>query len=299
MWRQALRELRHRPSRLIGTLAAIVLSVAFLAGILVFVETEGQALAKGQSLTTSRADLVVSAGWVGEHPTFAPVQQVLAAAPGVDAVESFTPGYGMVSAGAHKDYASLTPIPQDERLRWFTLASGRLPAAAGEVALPESSARDWGLSVGHTMVVNRVQSTVVGLMRQPRTSGPMVYLPSGTTAGEAAPALVVVLLHPGTSAADATAALRDRLATSGLAQDVEIRTAAAYQAEQVNSLARGLDVMRTMLLAFGGIALLTGGIIIANTFAIVVASRRRSIGLLRALGASKAQTGRALSLIHI
>ncbi|HBX83000.1 MAG TPA: hypothetical protein DEH05_18250, partial [Propionibacteriaceae bacterium] len=106
----------------------------------------------------------------------------------------------------------------------------------------------------------------------------MVYLPSGTTAGEAAPALVVVLLHPGTSAADATAALRDRLATSGLAQDVEIRTAAAYQAEQVNSLARGLDVMRTMLLAFGGIALLTGGIIIANTFAIVVASRRRSIG---------------------
>ena len=138
MWRQALRELRHRPSRLIGTLAAIVLSVAFLAGILVFVETEGQALAKGQSLTTSRADLVVSAGWVGEHPTFAPVQQVLAAAPGVDAVESFTPGYGMVSAGAHKDYASLTPIPQDERLRWFTLASGRLPAAAGEVALPES-----------------------------------------------------------------------------------------------------------------------------------------------------------------
>ncbi len=296
MWRQALRELRHRPSRLIGTLAAIVLSVAFLAGILVFVETEGQALAKGQSLTTSRADLVVSAGWVGEHPTFAPVQQVLAAAPGVDAVESFTPGYGMVSAGAHKDYASLTPIPQDERLRWFTLASGRLPAAAGEVALPESSARDWGLSVGHTMVVNRVQSTVVGLMRQPRTSGPMVYLPSGTTAGEAAPALVVVLLHPGTSAADATAALRDRLATSGLAQDVEIRTAAAYQAEQVNSLARGLDVMRTMLLAFGGIALLTGGIIIANTFAIVVASRRRSIGLLRALGASKAQTGRALVL---
>lgn len=296
MWRQALRELRHRPSRLIGTLAAIALSVAFLAGILVFVETEGQALAKEQSLTTSRADLVVSAAWVGEHPTFAPVQQVLASAPGVEAVESSIPGYGLVSAGTHKAYASLTPIPQNERLRWFSLASGRLPAAAGEVALPESTARDWGLSVGHTMMVNRVQSTVVGLMRQPRTSTPMVYLPGSTTAGEATPAVVVVLLRSGTSVGDASAALRDRLATSGLAKEVEIRTAAAFQAEQVNSLARGMDVMRTMLLAFGGIALLTGGIIIANTFAIVVAARRRSIGLLRALGASKAQTGRAFVL---
>ncbi|HSN42805.1 MAG TPA: FtsX-like permease family protein, partial [Propionibacteriaceae bacterium] len=57
-------------------------------------------------------------------------------------------------------------------------------------------------------------------------------------------------------------------------------------------LTRDFDVMKNMLLAFSAVAALVGMIIIANTFTILLAQRRRQIGLLRAVGASGSQVRR-------
>ena len=48
-----------------------------------------------------------------------------------------------------------------------------------------------------------------------------------------------------------------------------------------------MEIARTALSLFGALALFMGGFIIFNTFRTVVAERRRDIGLLRALGATR------------
>ena len=52
-------------------------------------------------------------------------------------------------------------------------------------------------------------------------------------------------------------------------------------------LADGFDVFRNLLWAFAAIAAVVGMITIANTFTILLAQRRRQIGLLRAVGLSR------------
>ena len=50
-----------------------------------------------------------------------------------------------------------------------------------------------------------------------------------------------------------------------------------------------VDILQTILLAFGGVALLVGAFVIFNTFSITVAQRTRELALLRTLGAARRQ----------
>ncbi|WP_369973628.1 ABC transporter permease [Prauserella sp. PE36] len=52
------------------------------------------------------------------------------------------------------------------------------------------------------------------------------------------------------------------------------------------------ETLTTLLLALGGIALLVGGIGVANTMVIAVLERRAEVGLRRALGATRAHVRR-------
>ena len=84
--------------------------------------------------------------------------------------------------------------------------------------------------------------------------------------------------------------------------DVTVKTgqqAAADQTKQVSDTIGG--VLKPILLAFGGVAVLVGAFIIFNAFSMTVAQRRREFAMLRALGASRRQvlsimTGEALLL---
>src|ERR1035441_8963341 len=55
-----------------------------------------------------------------------------------------------------------------------------------------------------------------------------------------------------------------------------------------------LSFLRTFLLIFAYVSLVVGAFIIFNTFSITVAQRTREFGLLRTLGASRAQIMRAV-----
>jgi putative ABC transport system permease protein len=67
---------------------------------------------------------------------------------------------------------------------------------------------------------------------------------------------------------------------------------AAKQAKE--SWTRALGFLTTGMRVFAAVALLVGGFIIFNTFSILVAHRARELGLLRALGASRAQVTTAV-----
>ena len=73
-----------------------------------------------------------------------------------------------------------------------------------------------------------------------------------------------------------------------------MRTGAEQAATDTSDLESNLSFLRTFLLVFAYVALVVGAFIIFNTFSITVAQRTREFGLLRTLGASRAQVMRSV-----
>ena len=88
------------------------------------------------------------------------------------------------------------------------------------------------------------------------------------------------------SVSDAT--LRDRI-RAVLPRTLDVRTGAQQAAQQTSDLESQLGFLRTFLLIFAYVALFVGAFIIFNTFSITVAQRTREFGLLRTMGATRAQ----------
>jgi putative ABC transport system permease protein len=80
-----------------------------------------------------------------------------------------------------------------------------------------------------------------------------------------------------------------RRVSAVLPAGVEAVTGKAVTAENQSAIRKALSFFNTFLLIFAVIALLVGGFMMFNTFAITVAQRTRENGLLRALGASRRQ----------
>jgi putative ABC transport system permease protein len=73
-----------------------------------------------------------------------------------------------------------------------------------------------------------------------------------------------------------------------------IRTARAAEMDTIKSETGGMNIVQVFLLIFGFIALLVAGIVISNTFQVIVAQRRRNLALLRAIGAKRSQLYRSV-----
>src|SRR5205085_7758991 len=90
-------------------------------------------------------------------------------------------------------------------------------------------------------------------------------------------------------------ALRARIA-GVLPDKYEVVTDAQAAQEAERSWTQALGFLTTGLFMFAMVALLVSAFIIFNTFSILIAQRTRELGLLRALGASRAQvTGSVLA----
>ena len=292
--RDAWREISRHPRRYAAVLAAIAISTGFLVGSLVFVATSTHALEVSVSERTAGADLVVTA-----EPDWPVVSRTLQPLPGVAHTEPMLTAYAPFSGPTASGYLALSSLPADPRLRGGRLAEGRWPAAADEVAVSAGTARRYGLTVGRSVsvvdgVVERTYPLrVTGLVAEPRgvlTEGGA----SGTVtldflARWPTSALHLVLVEPDRAAADVAATVREVLPAG-----TEVSTASAYAQAELEALTDGADLAGIVLLVAGGIALVAGSMIITNTFAIVVVQRRRQIGLLRTLGAARADVRRTL-----
>jgi putative ABC transport system permease protein len=100
-----------------------------------------------------------------------------------------------------------------------------------------------------------------------------------------------LVIGDGSTSADQLAAHISELISADRAT---VQTSADYAEQKVQDLAQGADIFGYLLLIFGVIALLVGAILIVNTFLILLAQRRRQVGLLRAVGASGSQVRRSM-----
>ena len=78
------------------------------------------------------------------------------------------------------------------------------------------------------------------------------------------------------------------------APDFAVRTGKEQAEKSAQDLSDALGFIRIALLVFAGVALLVGGFLIFNTFAVTVAQRTKEFALLRTLGASRAQVLRSV-----
>lgn len=328
----AWREVRVRPARYASTLAAIVLAIGFLVATQTSAVTESQALAKRDSLFVSKADVVIESHlWHSGNARqqrdtalhFA--DEFLREQPGIEAIEKFSQVYGRISNGQATAGVMLTSSPADAALRWYDVTTGRLPQTATEIVLTQETATQLGLGVGDTVRLDSKPSrtlTVVGLTDQRGFADPPGYITfdliekldaafpppdlrilvnpkkfANTTPGSSGDGVGVWLLVKldDPAQADAVAsAVQQQLTSFGLMKYlVQARTAADVRNEAIRELASGSDWISAVLGGAGLIALVVGALIITNTFAVLMAQRRRHLALLRLVGATRAQVLRS------
>ncbi|KJY18290.1 MULTISPECIES: ABC transporter permease [unclassified Streptomyces] len=170
---------------------------------------------------------------------------------------------------------------------WLNDATGRYPS----VVLGDVSARRLGITEpGQQVFIGGRYFTVIGIL------GPVPLAPeierSALIGWDAAERLLGFDGHPTAvyerSADDRVAAVRELIARTANPQAPSAVSvtdpSAALQAKAATE-----GAFSTLLLGLGGIALLVGGVGVANTMIISVLERRHEIGLRRSLGGTRGQ----------
>ncbi|MGO4957864.1 FtsX-like permease family protein [Luteococcus sp. Sow4_B9] len=302
MFADAAREVRHHPGRIVATLVAIAISVAFMAGVSIFMATQTKALGRSMALVTSQSDAVASINTAKTGVDDAKVLAALKAVPGVKAVEPAASGMGSLSTDEKQVYASLYAVPGED-FRWANLTEGAWASKPSEITLSGQLADKLQVGVGDSVTNGNEQLTVVGITDDPSTLFfQTAYQTPSALKGEGPAPLWLMDLADGADQAAVIAQARQALVPMVDQPDargpytdernLEVSSSEDSQATAVSEITGDFDVMKYALLIFSGVAALVGLITISNTFTILLAQRRRQIGLLRAVGATGAQVRR-------
>ena len=182
MRKVALRGLLARKTRLALTAMAVALGVTLIAGTYVFTDTINRSFDRifaeayrGIDVVVTPNDEIETADGVSP-PMDAQVLERLRSVPGVDRAEGEVFDGSGVILGDDGAPISTTGAPQfiasataDERFRAFEASEGRVPSAAGEVALDKATAEREGFAVGDRVGLQgdagRKDYTLVGVVQ--------------------------------------------------------------------------------------------------------------------------------------
>ncbi|MEV0173843.1 ABC transporter permease [Streptomyces sp. NPDC050803] len=314
MLKATLRSFLAHKGRLLLSALAVILSVAFVAGSLIFSDTVSRTF--DRLFASTAADVTVSprenldeAVPSGFTPTLpaslaervAQVDGVAAARADVD-VDTITvadednepvgPTTGAPTIGVNWNPTERSPVE---------LTSGHAPEGAGQVLIDSETADRKDVAIGDTLnVIARPGSfkvEVVGIVTFTTTNpgAALVFFDTPT-----AQARLLGDPQGATSiSVDAEDGVSDpelkRRVTAALGSGTyDFRTADEQAESDVEELGGFLDVIKYVMLGFAGIATLVGVFLIVNTFSMLIAQRTRELGLLRALGADRRQVRRSV-----
>jgi putative ABC transport system permease protein len=315
MRKLVLRGFAQRKVRVLLTGASIALGVALMAGTYILTDTINHAFAEVFSSAYRNKAVVVTPKEALGRGSRSQASQIsdatlarVRAVPGVAAVSGAISSHAALLTTAGKRLTSggapgLVDAVQPPRFEAFTAARGHLPSAAGQVAIDESTAAREHLKLGQEIVIaGRAPARTYTISGLARFAGSESF-------GGASVALLVApqaqyvaekqgqydSINVATSAGVSPEALASRV-RAALPSTLKVRTGAQEAANQTEELEEALGFLRTFLLVFAYVALVVGAFIIFNTFSITVAQRTREFGLLRTLGASRAQIMRSVVL---
>ena len=297
--------------RLVGTLVAITLGVAFLFGTLLLGDTLRVNFDRLFAQANSGTDVIVrSATKISSDERQnmrgaidSDLVGAVRASPGVADAQPYLEGYGQLVGRNGKGIGGNGPPTRaanwvtDPALNPYHIVDGRAPEADDEVVVNRGAAKSGHLHLGDTTTLltpQPVRVRIVGIATYGTADGfgPSTF--AGLTLHAAQRDLtdnpgqlteVLVKAAPGVGA--------DTLAShlgGSLPAGVQAITGKQLTSENISDINKGfLAFVRIGLLVFAVIALLVAALSIQNTFSIVAAQRSRETALLRALGATRWQ----------
>jgi putative ABC transport system permease protein len=321
MIRATAKGLLGRKLRTALTAFAIVLGVAMVTGAYVVTDTMLAAAKKLENASYSGADASISAktAFTNDNSNAGsetrPIPEALVAK--VRAVPAVAVAQGEVSDTAKLTKKSGKVInttggppfavgfdattPAAQKLSPFKIKEGAFPSQPTEIAIDAGTAKK-----EHYRVGDLIGASALGPIRHYRITGIVTFggvdslgsatisvfslkgaqdlFHRGTTVDD-----ILVSGRPGTNPVALRAAIRPVLPAG-----VVVQSAKAQDRFDIKGLKSFLSIIKTALVAFGGIALFVGAFIIFNTLSITVAQRSREFGLLRMIGASRRQILRSV-----
>ncbi|MFF0108274.1 ABC transporter permease [Streptomyces hirsutus] len=314
MFRTALRNVFAHKARLLMTVLAVMLGVAFVSGTLVFTNTISDALQKSSAKGFDHVDVAVTAQWkeaegdkVGEpHELTSAMVEDSARVPGAARAIGVVTGF---TAMADRDGRLIGDGFQSQGGNYwgtddprYPLTEGHAPKGADEILIDAETAERTGYQVGDT-----IRMSVDGPVLEPVVTG-IFTTDDGNVAAGGSLALfdtataqklfgkegtfdeIAVKAKDGVS----ETALQAELDKALPADAVETTTGTQLADDQASMIASSMSGLKQGLLVFAGIALFVGTFIIANTFTMLVAQRTRELALMRAVGASRRQVTRSV-----
>ncbi|MFF7353617.1 ABC transporter permease [Streptomyces filipinensis] len=314
MLKATLRSFLAHKGRLALSALAVILSVAFVAGSLIFSDTVTRTF--DRLFASTAADVTVqpkqdlrSARLSGSVQTLpAALRDRVARVDGVTAARAEVSVENAVVVDARNKSVGPTTGAPTIAMAWYVtprspvkLTSGRAPHGAGEALLDADTAGKKHVRIGDTLTVQAQPGTVrvrvVGIATFTTTNpgAALVFLDPAVAGrellGSAARATSIsVDAAPGVTDAQLKKRVGQTLGTG----TYDVKTAGEQAKSAAASLGTFLDVIKYVMLGFAGVALLVGVFLIVNTFSMLIAQRTRELGLLRALGADRRQVRRSV-----
>ncbi|MFJ3589720.1 ABC transporter permease [Streptomyces sp. NPDC090231] len=318
VWKTSMRNFFAHKGRMALSAVAVLLSVAFVCGTLVFTDTMNTTFDKLFAATSADVTVSPKTAKIDDTPENGKPESLPASvvaqvekADGVQKAEGAVSSSAVTVVDSHnKNMGSDTGAPTlagnwtRNDLRSMEITSGHAPRGPTEVMVDADTADKHHLKIGDELrtiaVTGDVRAKISGIatFKVTNPGAAIVYLDTATAQQKllGSPGVftqVSVTAEPGVSDTQ----LKKNVATA-LDGSAAYKLQTQKEAADANKDSMGsfLDVMKYAMLGFAGIAFLVGIFLIVNTFSMLVAQRTREIGLMRAIGSSRKQVNRSVLL---
>lgn len=314
MLKATLRSFLAHKGRLLLSALAVILSVAFVAGSLIFSDTVSRTF--DRLFASTAADVTVTPRETfdetvpsGQTLTLpASLADRLARVDGVAAARADVDVQGLTVADENRKSVGPTTGAPTIGTAWnpterspVELTSGHAPQGDTQALIDADTADSKDVRIGDRLTVIGQQGSfpveVVGIVTFTTTNpgAALVFFDTRTAQtkllGDPKGATgISVDAAEGVSDAE----LKQRVAAALDTDAYELRTAEEQAQSDVEQLGGFLDIIKYVMLGFAGVAVLVGVFLIVNTFSMLIAQRTRELGLLRALGADRRQVRRSV-----
>ncbi|MFR0568250.1 ABC transporter permease [Bifidobacterium apri] len=318
MWSITIKMMKKNMKMLIPAGIAIMIGTAFIACTFLFGNTLNDTLRTQLTAQYAQANYIIQStsrmsGSGSIPPTIGEVNtKQIASTDGVKStyIQQNLP----VNASTGDKSATLLAInaSSDDRLLPVKMVKGHQPTGDGQIALPSKLADQLSVNIGDkvTLAANygsgisgsdSVELTVCGFTED--TNGAYGSYGGAAVIGDETMAklhgadsesnlmFTGMILDIDESKADAAVPAIRKLLPEGYS--IETRQKAGDEA--LKSLSQsGTNAVTVFLMCFGILAMFVAALVIANTFQVLVAQRRRTLALLRTIGAQKGQLYRSV-----